>query len=97
MAKPSLHDRFEAMNEEYLHFERIESPRHPRRDICAFLMLHDLNPGDHGVMVSADNHDEIWLRVEPHFLEWVSDGVLRDLIRCGVSYSKGEESLYMFV
>ncbi len=79
---------------EYIQFERIEKPRHPRPDICAFLMLHDLLPGTRD-MVSAAEHDEIWLDIDLEALAAVvTDSIVRDLVRCGVHLS--DDRLAMF-
>lgn len=88
---------FEKHSDEYIRFERIESPRHPRPDLCAFLMLHDLVPQS-GDMVCAAEHDEIWLGVDEAALVAVAtDDIVRDLVRCGVRYGSDTGSLAMFV
>jgi hypothetical protein len=102
----TLEERFELfIYNEYLHFERIENPAHPVRDICAFLMLNDLAPSiiAHGPnagrpdnIVACAEHDEIWLNTDIELLEQVvTDEQIRDLVRCGVSYDSGVESLRM--
>lgn len=86
-------DEFE---DDFLEFGKIENPRHPRADICAFLMLHDLVGGD-GDMVSAAEHDEIFLDVDLDDLAAkVTKDQLRDLVRCGVRIGE-YDSLAMFV
>lgn len=81
---------------EYLEFSRIQAPLHPRPDVCAFLMLHALVPGTRD-MVSAAEHDEIWLDVDCEALaSVVTEGQIVDLIRCGVRYDDDTESLAMF-
>ncbi len=91
----NLEEVFEKHNEEFLHFERIEKPRHPRPDLCAFLMLHDLAP-KHGDMVSSASHDEIWLEVEVvELADVITEEQVIDLIRCGIRYS--DDCLCMFV
>ncbi len=97
-----LRELFAAANDEYLEFERIENPRHPAPDICAFLMLHDLAPVRNGVgsqildIVAAAEHDEIFLATDIEKLaEVATPGIIRDLARCGVRL--GDCGLCMFV
>ena len=60
-----LHSRFEQHKDEFLEFDRIESPRHPLMDVCAFLMLYDIAGvvGGSRDMVTYSRHDEITLGV----------------------------------
>lgn len=91
-----LQATFENFGDDYTQFERIESPRHPRPDVCAFLMLHELVPGT-GDMVSAAEHDEIFLSVDCEELAKVAtQDIVRDLLRCGVMYSEEYNCLSMF-
>lgn len=97
---------FEQHSDEFLKLDRIENPRHPRSDVCAFLLLHELAPVpptlSDGVMVrrlvSAAEHDEIWLDVDLQVLaENATEVDVLTLIRCGVRYSASEHALCMFV
>lgn len=93
----NLEDRFEAVNDEFLKFENIESPRHPRPDMCAFLTLDGIIPGATRDMVCAAEHDQIYLDVDCDELEKVitNEDVLT-LVRCGVMFDSGTDSLSMF-
>lgn len=92
-----LTERFAKYEDDYIRFERVESPAHPRPDICAFLKLHELCPGDRD-MVSCAGHDEIWLDVDcEDFNEKASDHDILMLTRCGVRYDEETDSLAMFV
>ena len=85
---------FEEFDDEFLEFDRVENKLHPRPDLHAFLLLHQLVPGT-GDMVSGAAHDEIYLDVEPDELFAVATkDQLRDLHRCGVM--QGEYGLFMF-
>jgi hypothetical protein len=87
---------FERHSDEFLEFSLIESPRHPRPDVCAFLMLHDLVPG-HRDIVSASEHDEFFLDINCDELAKVAtDEHIRDLHRCGVRYNSEFDCLAMF-
>ena len=82
--------------DEFLHFERIENPRHPRPDVCAFLILHDLVPGTDNMIADA-KHDEFFLSTDCDKLAAViAPEQIRDLVRCGVRYDEGVDSLAMF-
>lgn len=92
----TLHDRFEQFSDEHGKFARIESPRHDRPDICAFLMIHEL-AGGKGDIISASEHDQIWIDASCDKLnEVATDEQIRDLVRCGVMYDDDIESLSMF-
>jgi hypothetical protein len=100
-----LHEVFERHNEEYIHFDRVASPRHPRPDMAAFLLLHELVPTDDeplavGLkrMVPAVSHDQVWLTTSPgEFAKVASEEHVIELLRCGVLYDEGEDAFYMFV
>jgi hypothetical protein len=92
-----LEQAFEAASDEYIKFERIENPLHHRPDICAFLKLDQLVPGGTGDMVSAAEHDEFFLDVEPEKLAAVA--TQEDIVylhRCGVRYDTSTHSFAMF-
>jgi hypothetical protein len=94
-----LKEAFDAAETEFLKFDRIEKPLHPRPDICAFLKLHELVPmKPDRDMVAAAEHDEIYLEVEPDALAEVA--TQEDIVylhRCGVRLSSETDSLAMFV
>ncbi|TXH55119.1 MAG: hypothetical protein E6Q97_09460 [Desulfurellales bacterium] len=93
----NLKERFAAVDDEYLAFEKIAEPEHRRPDVCAFLLLDRLAPGD-GDMVSASEHDEIFLETSPDELNAAaSDEDILTLIRCGVRYDSENDCLAMFV
>lgn len=92
-----LEKAFDAAKGEFLKFERIENPPNPRPDICGFLKLHELVPGTRE-MVSAAEHDEIYLNVEPDALaEVATQDDITYLHRCGVRLDRSTDSLAMFV
>jgi len=93
----NLEELFAENCDEFLEFERIENPKHRRPDICAFIMLDELLPGDRD-MVSSASHDEIFLDVDCNDLaEIATEEQIRDLIRCGIRYSNECGCLCMFV
>jgi hypothetical protein len=93
-----LQSLFEKYSEEYLQFERVENPRHPRADLCAFLMLHDLAPQPHGRnIVGRAKHDEVWLDADCDALATsATEEDVVTLIRCGVRFDSGNHAFAMF-
>ncbi len=92
----NLHDAFERYDDEYLKFELITSPIHPRPDICAFMMLHKLQPTD-GAIVSAAQHDVIYLNIDCEELaKSITDEQVRYLTRCGIFHENDTDSLGMY-
>lgn len=94
-----LKEAFNAAEAEFLKFERIEKPLHPRPDLCAFLRLHELLPVDKPRdMVAAAEHDEIFLDCDCDKLAQVA--TQEDIVylhRCGVRFDRSLESLTMYV
>jgi len=90
-----LHDRFEAVNDDYLKFEKIENKKSTRPDIHAFILLNEIFPGSRD-MVCASGHDNIWLDVDLDDCEKLTDGQILELVRCGVMTDEESGSLAMF-
>jgi len=92
-----IDDRFEQFSDDYIKFERVENKRSSRPDLHAFLLLNELVPGTND-MVSAAEHDEIFLSVEPEELNKVAtDEQILELVRCGIRYNSSHDCLCMFV
>ena len=88
---------FAAYDDEFLHFERIPDPPSQRADLCAFLLLDTLVPAAADIVWSAEHH-EISLDVSPVELARVAlEEDILYLVRCGVRYDSGTDSLCMFV
>lgn len=89
---------FDTHCDEYLRFELVVNPPHPRPDISAFIILDKLLPNPGRDMVCAAEHDEIWLDVDCEKLASVAteDDILT-LVRCGVRYDSSTDSFAMFV
>lgn len=104
MSEINLKAIFEKYDNEFLKFERIESPLNRRPDLCAFLLLDNIVPprpnriGGLNDMVRAAEHDEIFLDVDVDKLaELATEEQIRDLIRCGVRFATDIDSLALFV
>jgi hypothetical protein len=91
-----INDRFEAVNDDYIKFDRVETKRSQRPDLHAYLLLDDLFPNPGRDMVCSAAHDEIWLDVEGEKLNDLTDEQILELTRCGVRYDSECDSLAMF-
>jgi hypothetical protein len=93
----NIHGFFETHEGEFLKFERVENKHSTRSDIHAFIVLDKLFPSARD-MVSAAEHEEIYLDVNPEELaEKATEDQVIELIRCGVRYDSSTDSLAMFV
>lgn len=99
MTVEELQEIFEKhMDEEYLQFDRETSPMHSRLDICALLLLHELDqekkPGRD--MIVASRHDEIWFGADVRAVaEKATEEQIITLIRCGVGFDADRECFFM--
>jgi len=99
MTVEELTDLFDDINDEspWPKFEDIENPRHPRPDMHAMLLLHELVPGTMD-MVSAAEHDQIFFDVSLEALAPViTEEQVRELVACGVHTDEYGEGLSSFV
>jgi len=92
----NVQEVFEKFDDDFLKFDLIENKMSNRTDLHAFMMLDKLFPGTGG-MVSAAEHDEIYLDVDEDDFEKsdITEYQVRDLVRCGVRL--GEYGICMFV
>lgn len=97
MARKTLKDRFDQFEDDFLEFKGVVSPKHPRPDLCAFLMLHELDPKGKVDIVEDANYEEIWLSIDLKKVAKADDGVIRDLVRCGIRLDDDRQMLAMFV
>jgi hypothetical protein len=93
-----LREAFERHNANYGEFDLIKNPLHPRPDLCAFILLDKLVPKPGRDMVTAAEHDEIYLVTDCDQLAAVAtDDDILMLVRCGVRYDPSLGALAMFV
>lgn len=82
--------------DDFLKFDRVENKFSKRADLHAFTLLDALVP-DSGDIVSAAEHDKIWIGVNLDELEKIiTEDQVVDLIRCGVMLDAANDSLFMF-
>lgn len=101
MTLEEMEAAFEAASEgsKFDDFDNLPAKRSPWRDIHAFLLLSEILPQDSAFkMVSAAEHDVIWLDVDAEKLAAViTPEQVVELDACGVFYDSGTDSLSMFV
>lgn len=98
MTEAEMEELFEKHNDEYLEFGRVENKTSRRADLHAFNLLDRLVPGETDDMVVGAEHDEIYLAISGEALAAaVTPDQIVELIRCGVRYDDGTDSLCMFV
>lgn len=88
---------FEKYGEDYLDFPAVADKMSKRADLHAFMLLDQLLP-EGGDIVSAAEHDEIFLDIELDDLAKTSitEDQVRDLVRCGCRVSDWD-GLCLFV
>lgn len=102
MTKDQLRQTFDKHCDEYLQFHRVADKHSKRPDLHAFILLDSLAPsaGDYTTrgedIVSAANHDEIYLSIDlENLAQVITEQQVIELIRCGVRIE--EDSLQMFI
>ena len=91
----TITELFEKHEAEFLEDDRLSPSPIKRRDLRAFLLLDKLVPGKSD-MVSAAEHDEIFLDVSVEDLEGkATEADIIELQRCGIRLNDG--MLCMFV
>jgi hypothetical protein len=86
-------------SDEFLRFERVKNKRSNRPDLHAFLLLDELQPSAKSRdIVSAAEHDQIWLGIDTGKLaEVITSEQVLELIRCGVIIDEHDDGgLFMF-
>lgn len=84
---------------EYMEFERVQNKLSTRPDLHGFFLLDILIKNENNQdMISAAEHDEIWLNIDlTNLAEIATEQQIIDLIRCGVRLDTRREGLCMFV
>lgn len=78
-------------------FDRIPVKFSKRDDLHAFILLDKIMPDGHTI-ISAAEHDEIYLDVDIEELaKIITKDQILELVRCGVSFDGYNDCLYMFV
>lgn len=88
---------FKLAEDDFLEFEKVENPPSGRPDLCAFLLLDRLVPGDRDVISDAE-HDHVWLGGidAKKFKKAATQEDVVYLRRCGVGWDREAGMLCMF-
>lgn len=84
----SIEDRFNAFDDDFLKFDRIEHKLSGRSDLHAYILLDKLFPRTTDMICHSD-HVEVCLDIEDEEIESLTDAHILELVRCGVRYSDG--------
>lgn len=90
-----VYERFALFDDEFVKFDRVVNRRSNRPDLHAFMLLDELFPGEKDI-VSAAEHDMIYLGVDIEDVCKLTDHQILELVRCGVMLGRDDDSLYMF-
>lgn len=91
-----LKEFFEANNDEYLKFDKVENKKSKRADLHAFILLDSL-VDDSGDIVGAAEHDIIYLPNLEDVCPHITEEQALELIRCGISIDSSLECFFSFV
>lgn len=101
MTLDQLEELFEKHSSEFVEFERIKNPKHTRSDLCAMLMIDEIQSRYYpqirtAKMISWAGHDEIHLDVDVEEIsEYITEKEIIDLIRCGIRLEEGNFAMFV--
>ncbi len=102
MTFEELENFFEIHNDQFLKTDNIKKRMSPRPDLCAFLILDELQfrselIDSYSDIVNQAEHGIIYLGVDPeNILSVITEADILDLIRCGVCFNSDESCFTMF-
>ena len=92
---------FAKYKDEFLKFDRVQTPKHPRRDISAFILLHELAPPVDTIydsIISSAEYHQIWFYVDINTVaKNAKEDQILTLIRCGVIFDTENNEFSMYV
>jgi len=93
----NIEEVFEKYSDEFLKFDSVKDKLHTRPDMCAFLLLDKLLPGEGRDIICGAAHDEIFLDADCDELAKVAteEGIIA-LVRCGARLDSSSGGLAMF-
>lgn len=93
--KMTIAERFEMVDGEHCNFDLIENKRSDRPDLHAFLLIDELfpSPGNNVIASASIDTEELYLDVDFHQIEGLTDEQILELVRCGVSYDESDYCL----
>ena len=85
-------------NDQFLKFDKVTNKLSNRPDLHAFMLLDKMLPIEEKDIISAAEHDEIFLQVNIEELaKVVTKEKIMELSRCGVRFDSSNDCLAMFV
>lgn len=96
----SIKDRWEAFNDEFLLFSEIKEKLSHRADVHAFILLDRIFPAEEGKdfdLIVAASRNEIYFDIDNEKIRELTDELIVELLRCGVSYDLAHDGLCMYV
>ena len=91
-----IDERFEQFDDDAMKFGGVANKLSQRPDLHVFLFLDAKFPRPGRDMVSAAEHDTIYLSVNGEQADSLTDDEIHDMRRCGVMYSDEHDCLFMF-
>jgi hypothetical protein len=102
MTVEELETLFEKHHEEHGEFQKVKKPRSKRADLNALMLIdslvtYDESLGDSEDIISASEHDQAWISIEPERLApFVTEEQVIELIRCGIRYDREHDAFCFF-
>ena len=91
-----LGETFYKFDDDYLKFDKVRTKFSNRPDLCAFILLEKMIPGNSDI-ISASEHDEFYLDIDcAELANIATEDDIHDLVCCGVRYDAELDSLAMF-
>lgn len=91
-----LQETFEKFDEQYIKFDQATGKLNDRPDLCAFILLDKLVPGNRDI-ISAAEHDVFYIEIDLEKLaEVATEENIALLVSCGVMYDSELDCLSMF-
>ncbi len=85
MTRERLIELFEIHDDDHCQDHLVKNARHPRNDVAAMLLLHELLPDETTDIISWAGHDEIsFSPVVRQVVERITEDQVVELIRYGV-------------
>lgn len=85
----NIEDKFaEFMYTDFGEFDKVVNKRSSCKDIHALLLLESLGLIEGNCAITAIGHDEMYPNVNDEALDTLTDDVILELVRCGVTYNE---------
>lgn len=92
----NISEKFESFSDDYLKFDLVNNRYSNRPDLHALILLDKKFP-DNEDLITAAEHDIIFLNISEYDLNLLSDDEILTLVRCGFTYDSEYNCLSSFV